>query len=400
MTEYTIVVQKLLDTAWHVSISTADIQQLISKLIILSLKYINKQAVWDAVFESCDANYVDWTLVRPDFNALSDLYYWIPILEECHWVGLESIQRPLQHMRVSLRRAGLDTDNNDLACRLLILHLLHGVPVLYGFEMLLCRTHKRDTHQAAAVLLANVSEVLHTPQDYEACLKQVVSPKYFRVNVEKFQKHIDFLKSHEAQIVSFSKVQSDYLLATTRPRLRDLLIQNNTEKVTLDTKMGTWESYTAFCQLHQFPNILNEHTKQKLYFLASQCTWDWKPYVSIVAVHSKELSHKIMQYPVSKPDINTLHACIQRLNMNGRPPFPELIQFKNCCFINFPSSQVYNMNLTHFLRLYVCIYQANSVWKELWKRQNALYSSQILHDCERFVSQHPFNHAEFFNFFH
>lgn len=175
-----------------------------------------------------------------------------------------------------------------------------------------------------------------------------------------------------------------------RPRLRDRVDNSEEHKLRLDTRLGTWESYQGWCQLHQFPNVLSESVKDRLYFLASQTTWEWRPFVSCVLSHHGDLAEKITQYPVTRPDIRVICRCIDTLSMNGTPPFPEMTAFKVKCFRSFPVSHTQRMNLTQILRLYVCIYQNHHYWKELWKQQLSLLSPQIIKDCETFAATVPF----------
>jgi hypothetical protein len=76
--------------------------------------------------------------------------------------------------------------------------------------------------------------------------------------------------------------------------------------------------------------------------------------------------------------------------MDGTAPFHEMIEFRNRCFRSFPVSFAQRMNLTQVLRLYVCVYQPNHCWKDLWKLQLGLLSPQIIRDCEAFAETTPF----------
>lgn len=400
---FTLLVHKLIDTGWNLSINTDDLYTLIQKLIILSLKYVNKQKIWDILFPQDivnHQNHVDWSVLKPEFNALTDLYYWMPLLETCSWIDMANVERahpPLAHMKQALRTAKLDTPDHTLACQLLVLHLLQGIPVLKAFELLTCRYFQRNTHNASAILLAHLSDVFYAPDVYEAMFLDLFSRKHMEIQIQKFKDHLQMIEVQQSTIKQLAQQQRKVVCG--RPRLRDLLESTIQDKTVMDTRLGTWESYVSFCQLHQFPNILNEFSKHKLYFLAAQSRWDWKEYVGIVLGHTGELSERITQYPVSRPDLHILHACIQRLNMNGKPPFQELVQFKNKCFVNFPLSQFQTMNLSHFLRLYVCVYQNETVWKDLWRMQGALFSPQIHKDCEGFRDRTPFAVQAFKVFF-
>ena len=85
-----------------------------------------------------------------------------------------------------------------------------------------------------------------------------------------------------------------------------------------------------------------------------------------------------------------MHKCVDALGMDGRAPFPELVEFKARCFRSFPASLVQRTNLSQVLRLYACAYQRPQLWKELWKGQLCLMSPQIIKDCEGFAQEVPF----------
>ena len=162
------------------------------------------------------------------------------------------------------------------------------------------------------------------------------------------------------------------------------------QKAGLDTRLGTNESFRAFKQLHQFPNVLSDNVQSRLYFLASQTAWEWRGYVGMVLGHHGDLSSHVGKYPVSNPDLSVIHRVTDGLDMDGSPPFQAMMDFKNRCFKSFPVSQVRSMNLSQILRLYVCVYQNPAIWKEVWKMQLSLLSPQIIKDCEAFVCVEAF----------
>jgi hypothetical protein len=177
-----------------------------------------------------------------------------------------------------------------------------------------------------------------------------------------------------------------------RPRLRDrlkssLLTEQNKEQV--DSKMGTWDSYTGYCHAHRFPNTLSDRIKRQLYFLAAQTRWEWGELVGQL-IESREIEEKVKQLPVLHADTEILTWVIDNLSMDGRPPFKEMMAFKARCFASFPVVRVQQMTLTQVLRLYVAAYQAPNVWKDIWKNQVGIISSQIIRDCEAFVDANAF----------
>ena len=132
-----------------------------------------------------------------------------------------------------------------------------------------------------------------------------------------------------------------------RPRLRDRLKITSTEQLGLDTALGTTESYVAWCQVHQFPNVLSETVKTRLYFMAAQVTWDWRDHLQwVLRQPSDGICNKVAKYPVSQPDLGIMSSVIGHLCMDGTAPFIEMIDFKNRCFKSFPVSHVQKMNLS------------------------------------------------------
>ena len=383
-----LVVDTMLSVGRHYSMDVRNLRDLAIKVVILSLKYVDRRALWAAVFEDA---FVDWPLVPPARNLLGDLHLWLPLLDLFTWEGLErheAAHPPLANMRRALRAAGLDPGDPGLGCQLLILQLLHGIVSLQAFQLLTCTRLRRDTHQSSSLLLAALSDVPQTPEAYAAALAVVLGP-CLTVDVTQLEAHLRASATrrdglHEAMRLKQLTVYSG------RPRLRDRATTTEEQKARLDSSMGTWESYVGFCQLHQFPNVLSETVKGKLYFLASQTTWEWRPHVPSILKHEGGLCERLGQYPVSRPDLRLLQRCIDALCMDGRPPFQQMVDFKNRCFRSFPVSLSQRMTLSQVLRLYVCAYQSPHHWKELWKAQLCLLSPQIIKDCEAFAQEVPF----------
>jgi len=65
--------------------------------------------------------------------------------------------------------------------------------------------------------------------------------------------------------------------------------------------LDTWESYTGFCYLHQFPPTLSEKIKTRLYFLASQTRWNWTRYLEKILPSAGPLLERVAKHPVTQP---------------------------------------------------------------------------------------------------
>ena len=287
------------------SLDTRSLRDLSVKMIILSLKYVNRQCVWVRVFPE---SFADWSLVRPQLNTLGDLVMWIPLMELCNWESVEHLEArhaPLAAMRAAMRAAGIDVGGATLLCQLCVLHMLQGVPSLQAFQMMTCRSIGRDTTQACAQLLAALSDSPQTPEACEDCLAAILGD-CLRVNTAVLESHRKASAQRREGLTAALR-QKSITACTGRPRLRDRATPTEDQKIRLDSAHGTWESYVGFCQLHQFPNVLSENVKARLYFLASQQTWEWRPHVAAVLRHDGEVAGKVRQFPVSRPDLGVLH---------------------------------------------------------------------------------------------
>ena len=398
--DLTLIVDRLLSVGEDFSMDTCDLRSLAVKSVILCLKYVSRERMFAALYPD---GFVDWGLDRRAHaqkggNLLGDHQFWIPMLSLFSW---DEPERPeathprLQFLRKQMRKYDLDVGGHTLATRLFLAQMLESVSALQMWELLTCELLKRDTHQSCAMLLAAMAENPAPPQECERVLFEILGEK-LKVDTEALTVCLSTTRRRRADREHGMRLKqmASYV---GRPRLRDRLRASTADALQLDTALGTWESYIGFCQVHQFPNVLSDVIKVRLYFLAAQTTWDWKPYTALVIRHQGGLAERLGQYPVSKPDLHILGEVISALSMDGRPPFPELIAFRSKCFRSFPVSQVQRMTLSQILRLYACGYQNPNIWKVLWKNQMCLISPLIIKDVEEFVKATPFAAAPFMN---
>ena len=115
----------------------------------------------------------------------------------------------------------------------------------------------------------------------------------------------------------------------------------------MDTLLDTWESYTGFCYKHQFPPTLSERIKSRLYFLASQTRWDWRPHVeAVLPSGAGALLDKVRAHPITQPDLPVILRVLEALSMDGSPPFEQMTAFQRACFQSFPVSHAQRMTLS------------------------------------------------------
>ena len=387
-----IFAQSIVRLGETLSVDTTDLRALCLKMTVLNFTFVDRQAVWNQLFHD---HFVDWDLVQSveqGVNSVGEVDLWITFLDMCTWGEIphgRGVPPPITDMCNGLREIRMDGYDFTLACRLFLLHLLAGVPSLRAFQMVLCRSDRGAAAPDCAALLAFLSEKRHLPAQYEAAVVHVLGDPGLKVDIEPLEAAITRLRSRSEERQLFYKMR-ELAVAGGRPRLRDLQRKTVAEQLALDVSLCTWESFHGWSLLHQFPNVLSESVKHRLYFLAAQTTFDWAALLHIVLGRESALTTRIAQYPVSKPDVAILSKVIGEMQMRGSAPFPELIRFKNECFRHFPLTVLEHMTLTQVLRLYVSAYQNPLIWREIWKQHANLLSPQIVRDCRSFVEGNPF----------
>ena len=400
-----LVAERVMGVGEDYSMALSDVRGLVIKAVILSLKYVDRQHLFEALFPG---HFLDWRLVQAGpctaatarhnarrgshgQNLLGDLHACLTLLGLFTWAEParpEHMHPRLRTLRESLRAASLDVGGQTLACKLFLVQLLEGVPGLQAFEQLTCDLLRRDTQQACALLLATLSDAPASPGECHEVLCEVLGPALL-VNTEALSACLEVSRrrhDEHRKVLQLKQMQA----YGGRPRLRDRLELTPDQAAELDVQLKSWESYAGFCQLHQFANVLSENVKRQLYFLAAQTAWDWRPHTHAVIHHKGDLSAHVSQYPVSKPDPAILTHVITGLAMDGKPPFEELLRFRTQCFRSFPVTHLQTMTLSQVLRLYACAYQNPSLWKALWREQLCLMSPSIIQDTEAFVHATPF----------
>lgn len=391
--ELALVVDRLLTVGEDFSMDTSDLRSLVIKNIILCLKYVSRECVFEEIFPG---DFVDWGLDRGvsrcfGTNLLGDHHLWIPLLRLLSWPEpdrVENCHPRLKILRKQMRDQDLDVGGHTLVCKFFLVQMLDSISALQTFKLLAGELMKRDPHQSCALVLAALVDKPAAPDECESVLIEILG-EHLQVDTSTLEGCLATIQRQRAERERGLRMKqmTSYV---GRPRLRDRLVPTDTESVKLDASLGTWETYIGFCQMHQFPNVLSDIVKQRLYFLAAQTNWDWKPHVAKVIKHTGELTGKLSQYPVCKPDQHIIGNVISLLSMDGKPPFAELIAFRSKCFSSFPVSQVQKMTLSQVLRLYTCAYQNPNIWKNLWKAQSCLISPLIIKDVEAFVHATPF----------
>jgi hypothetical protein len=390
------LVLRLVQFCDQYNINQKDTAALPIKSLILSLKYIDKKALFLTLYPE---EFADFDLAERAANTLGDAETWLcllslfdwPHLTEKHKPDIETNHKPLAIIKHTLKAHNLDAPGWGTACKVLILQMIQGLQSMHAIELLTSRMLGKSTHDSTMKMLAALCDTKHLPEDYLKTLGYILSPACMTVNEQVLGQTLSAIQSKRDDHKMNLRLKNIQMVAL-RPRLRDrlkisLLAEHHKEQV--DSKMGTWDSYTGYCHAHRFPNTLSDRIKRQLYFLAAQTRWDWTPFVQRL-IESREIEDKVKQLPVLQADIEVLNWVIENLGMDGRPPCKEMMAFKARCFASFPIVHVQQMTLTQVLRLYVSAYQAPNVWKDIWKAQIGILSPQIIRDCEVFVDANAF----------
>lgn len=358
---------------------------LVLKLVALSVKYVSKKRVWAERFGD---EYVDWGLVdgMTSKNVLGGCTEWMALLSFCKWEDMmkqseaviQTSYPPLFILRKHMRESNLDTGDGDawtVACKVFLLMLVQGLPSQHSLEVLTCSVFRRDTRAGCTSLLARQvhyhymawkgggvglltrslfrnaqAEHLFTPSDYETALSFVLGQcTVDALTLEQIHTKLQAAQEDRRLNLKMSRMT----VIQGRPRLRDKVsseLKTDEKKTQVDTQLDTWDSYTGFCYKHQFPPTLSERVKSRLYFLASQTRWDWAKYVECVLPSGGAVGDKVVAHPVTQPDLQVLLRVIERLSMDGSPPFEKMTEFRKECFASFPVTHVQRMTLSQVSR--------------------------------------------------
>ena len=398
------ILLSMVSTGRNYSIGVADLRALLLKLVVLSVKYVSKRALWQARFGE---DYVDWDLVEAltSKNILGGCPEWLGLLGFCKWDELHKheaqMRAPLLGLRRRMKECALDTGDSagwTLVCKVFLVLLLQGVPSLHALEILTCGVFKRNTQAGCTMLLAKQAEHLYTPKEYEDTLLFVL--EHCEVDAAGLEQTRQLVQA-STDDRKLSLKLSRMTVIQGRPRLKDhvsSVLKSESRKAQVDSQLDTSESYVGFSYRHRFPPTLSEKVRSKLYWLASQSRWNWVPYVEVVLPAGGALCKKVAEYPVTQPDLPVLLRVIEALSMDGSPPFHAMTEFRKACFQSFPVSHVQRMTLSQILQLYVAAYQSPTAWKQLWKDLIGVISVQIVRDIDQFVAKNEFAHEAVMGF--
>lgn len=399
------ITDTVIAVAKRYNIDQKDIKKLLLKICIASFKYIDREEMWSMMF---DEDFIHWDLVKKHKeNILGDSSTWICLLQFFSWDHLQKIEGVMKTscpMLVALRShmhtVGLDIEKDrgwTLTCKVKILSMLLGVSTLTALDILMCNEFKRSTTQQCMQLITMQAETLYTQEEQADTIKFILEKVRVDTNVleQNFAIH-QAIREDTQRSLKVSRMQ----IVQGRPRLRDRLTHSLEKRnLTTDDTFSMWETFTGFCYKHQFPPMLSENMKLKLYFMSAQQAWDWRKHLHKVAPGLPMITAKVADYPVTQAELPVIIKIITNLSLDGDKPFAALNHFRVQCFQAFPVSHVQTMTITQFLQLYVAVYQNKAIWKDIWRHVIGVISVQIIKDVEEFVRTTPFADEHFMSVF-
>lgn len=428
-----------------VSIDPEDIDKSLRKYILLHQKYINVKQVYETLFPN---EYINWSIINTKNNSIIPTKsgvvrehlgaHWLRVLDLLSLGSLSLLKSTPSHkpatdtdpasptathvitapikdkcvadfktMHEILRKRGI-TDEQILLKIILLKHILYDSKSIteshssssFIIEQLLYNHEISDATRVSLSFSANMNDVHLSTEDHETHIKYITS--LVSVIPGNF---LEYVKSSIAN----KRLNKEYVISTRsrltqgRPRLSDKLkdIQKqaaaqaaNSASTTPNTSsdiVADINSFNEWSHVMRFPNTFSYASKCQIYFLVSQ------PYVAnsheLVChfikckFHFENLKQKI----ISHPSIDIIYSTIQTCIYTGEP-FPDLISFRRNCLCALRQSIVAVMTWTDVFRLYVCIYQHHTIWRELWKRLLSHMNTEIIRNVQVFTESNTFKY--------
>ena len=132
-----VLVETMVSVGERYSTSVACLRTLAVKLVVLSLKFVDRHSLWASLFGDEPGEYVHWDLVERSpstANVFGDAAAWLSLLGMCGWEDLQRLEgeislnhAPLHGLRKALRSVGLDPGGAEgwtMTCRAYVLSML------------------------------------------------------------------------------------------------------------------------------------------------------------------------------------------------------------------------------------------------------------------------------------
>jgi hypothetical protein len=360
-------------------------------MILLFQKNVDVREAFKQMFSGDP--FLDWqqTESMKTMRIYKDTLAWITlvqfadvVVDEINWKLFVQRHKIFSHFQASLASARLELPQTALVHLFLLLNIsnLQALNAMETFFSVLLNKAVKAEALAFFSILADVPfDKLDRTNAVVGLLRDFVCVKH-----ELLHNEIDLMHSKESILTQIFK-QKHLQASTMRPRLRSKL----KKKADVSSALSSLDTFKTWCDAIRFPNVFSMINKKRLYYTMSQTRIEREYYIhKFVLEH--ELAETMLQYQVKCPDTDILTDVVANTRIVSEP-FSELHVFREKCFNSFSMQQTAKLRLNDLLHLYLAAYQADCVWKQVWKSLFPVLSIQIIRDVESFVQQHPINHA-------
>lgn len=363
-----------------------DIKQIgdsLKKYLLAYQRNILSKPAFGTLFSENAANtqFINWEYVERNLPKLDSLH-WISVYRYFKFDDVPRAKSELRMIQTHLVDIGVDM---DLACQVFLIKNTNYIASQYSIERLFSEHKVNDAYNKSLQFFARSADSAFDIKETTALFCHIMNTAV--IDEPELEKQIQFLKLKEDEMVSNFRVKQ--LRATgRRPKLRSKLLTMQKES----RSVFDMDTFLSWCQCIRFPSVFSLQTKHKLYFLMSQSLQHVeKPHDHVHTItRDGFVCTALASAAVQNPEADILHRVITSLRL-VEEPFKELQDFRSECMGAFPATQLNSMKLNDLLHMYVCAYQNNLVWKDIWKQLIPLLSHQVIRDVEAFTNRRRFN---------
>jgi hypothetical protein len=323
--------------------------------------------------------FMNWEYVERGLPKL-DCAHWLAMFKFMKFDKVPRTKSVLQNIEKHLLHLQLEP---ALACPIFLLKNTSFITAQLGVERLFCEFEVPDAYSKSLQFFALSADAAFDMTEMTAVFCHIM--KQCEVDEAEIERQIQFVHLKEEELSASFKVKQIRMVGA-RPRLRSKLAEIHKEA----RSVRDLYDFEGWSSVIGFPSVFSLHTRHKLYFLMAQA------HVPDPLAHVSSLTrdafvcNALKTAVVNTPEVDILYKVIASLKLIEEP-FKELHDFRCECTAAFPITQLNIMKLNDLLHLYVCAYQHQAVWKEIWKKLVPLLSHQVIRDVEAFVQKRPFN---------
>jgi len=363
-------------------------------MMILFQMNIDTRETYSSVFNSNP--FLDWAQAATlnTYKIYRDTGAWLALtrfinlkttttgdLDDINWKLFVQNHKVFSHFQTSLNTAGLHLKPLHLT-RLFLLLNTCNLQAQNSIEMFFSATFNKAVKHEAFHFFSLMADIPFDRSDRTAAVI-ILLRDFLCVDHEAYKGEVDLLRSNESRLAHIFK-QKHMQATSMRPRLRSKL------RVKQGTPLALLDKFQPWSEAIRFPNIFSIMNRKRLYYTMAQTRINRETYINLYT-NEHDLAKTVLQYHVKNPDIDIITDIVMQTRITSEP-FTELHLFREHCFNSFSLQQVNKLRLNDLLHLYIAAYQADVVWKHVWKAIFPVLSIQIIRDVEAFVHKHSINH--------